>query len=38
MSALELTFIVTPAKAGVQGNRKGLWSLDPRSRGNDGSR
>jgi hypothetical protein len=35
MSVLDPTFIVTPAKAGVQGNRERLRPLDSRFRGND---
>src|SRR5439155_9291986 len=30
-----LIFLVTPAKAGVQGNRRSVWPLDSRFRGND---
>jgi len=30
-----VSFVVTPAKAGVQGNRLGLGALDSRCRGND---
>jgi ATP-dependent Lhr-like helicase len=34
--ATRITFSVTPAQAGVQGNRPNLASLDSRFRGNDG--
>ena len=33
-----MTRLVTPAKAGAQGTRQNLWTLDSRFRGNDESR